>query len=179
MTTQPGSVAEQIDWEGALWECIAHLQALIRMDTVNPPGREMGVARYMDDVLRGAGIETTLLEPAPGRAVLAARLRGSGKHRPVMLLAHMDVVGVERERWSTNPFGGEILDGFVYGRGAIDDKGMLAVNLQTMLLLNQHVVKNGGTLDRDVVFLATSDEESGGEFGIDWVIARHPELVDA
>lgn len=168
-----------IDWEGALWECIDHLQALIRMDTVNPPGREMGVARYLDDILRGAGIETTLMEPAPGRAALFARLKGSGKHRPVLMLAHMDVVGVERERWTTNPFGGEVLDGFVYGRGAIDDKGMLAVNLQTMLLLNEHVVRGGGALDRDVAFLATSDEEAGGEFGIDWVIANHPELVDA
>jgi acetylornithine deacetylase/succinyl-diaminopimelate desuccinylase-like protein len=172
-------VADVIDWEGTLWECIAHLQALIRMDTVNPPGRELSVARYLDDVLRGAGIETTLLEPAPGRAALTARLRGSGKHRPVLMLAHMDVVGVERERWTTNPFGGEILDGFVYGRGAIDDKGMLAVNLQTMLLLNQHIVRAGGILDRDVVFLATSDEEAGGEFGIDWVIAHQPDLVEA
>jgi acetylornithine deacetylase/succinyl-diaminopimelate desuccinylase-like protein len=172
-------MADVIDWEGTLWECIAHLQALIRMDTVNPPGREIGVARYLHDVIRGAGIEATLLEPAPGRGVIAARLRGNGTHRPVMLLAHMDVVGVERERWTTNPFGGEILDGFVYGRGAIDDKGMLAVNLQTILLLNQHVVRAGGTLDRDVLFLATSDEEAGGEFGIDWVIANHPELVDA
>ena len=172
-------MAEAIDWEGTLWECIAHLQALIRMDTVNPPGRELGVARYLDDVLRGAGIETTLLEPTPGRAALIGRLKGSGKQRPVLLLAHMDVVGVERERWKTNPFGGEIVDGFLYGRGAIDDKGMLAVNLQTMLLLNTHVVNAGGTLDRDVIFLATSDEEAGGEFGIDWVIANHPAILDA
>ncbi len=177
MTARTESVA--IDWEGALWECISHLQALIRMDTVNPPGREIGVARYMDDVLRGAGIETTLLEPSPGRATLVARLRGSGRHRPVLMLAHMDVVGVERERWTTNPFGGEILDGFLYGRGAIDDKGMLAVNLETMLLLNEHVIRKGGTLDRDVIFLATSDEEAGGEFGIDWVIAHHPPVVEA
>ena len=173
------NVAEGIDWEGALWECISHLQALIRMDTVNPPGREVGVARYLDDVLRGAGIETSLFEPAPTRAALVARLKGSGKGRPVLLLAHMDVVGVERERWTTNPFGGEILDGFLYGRGAIDDKGMLAVNLQTMLLLNEHVVRGGGTLDRDVIFLATSDEEAGGEYGIDWVLQNHPQLIDA
>lgn len=177
MTAHTESVA--IDWEGALWDCISHLQALIRMDTVNPPGRELGVARYLDDLLRGVGIETTLLEPAPGRAALIGRLKGSGKQRPVMMLAHMDVVGVERERWTTNPFGGEILDGFLYGRGAIDDKGMLAVNLQTMLLLNEHVVRKGGTLDRDVVFLATSDEESGGDFGIDWVIANHPAILEA
>jgi len=168
-----------VDWEGALWDCIAHLQALIRMDTVNPPGHEMRVARYLDDVLRGAGIETTLLEPAPGRAALVGRLRGNGAKRPVILLGHMDVVGVERSAWKTNPFGGEILDGFVYGRGAIDDKGMLAVNLQTMLLLHAHVVKAGSALDRDVVFLATSDEEAGGEFGIDWVLGHHPDLIDA
>src|SRR5688572_14841647 len=178
MTTH-SNVAEAIDWEGSLWECIAHLQALIRMDTVNPPGQELGVARYLDDILRGVGIDTTLLEPAPSRAALIARLKGSGKGRPVLMLAHMDVVGVERSRWSTNPFGGEILDGFLYGRGAIDDKGMLAVNLQTMLLLNEHVVRAGGTLDRDVIFLATSDEEAGGEFGIDWVLAHHPEMIDA
>jgi acetylornithine deacetylase/succinyl-diaminopimelate desuccinylase-like protein len=79
LTTHTGTVAEAIDWEGALWECIAHLQALIRMDTVNPPGRELGVARYLDDVLRGAGIQTTLLEPAPGRAALVARLKSSPK----------------------------------------------------------------------------------------------------
>ena len=181
VTTHSTNVAEGIDWEGALWECISHLQALIRMDTVNPPGREVGVARYLDDVLRGAGIETTLFEPAPTRATLVARLKGSRKARPVLLMAHMDVVGVERERWTTNPFGGEILDGFLYGRGAIDDKGMLAVNLQAMLLLNEHVVRTGGggALDRDVIFLATSDEEAGGEYGIDWVLQHHPDLIDA
>jgi acetylornithine deacetylase/succinyl-diaminopimelate desuccinylase-like protein len=178
MTTH-SNVAEAIDWEGALWECISHLQALIRMDTINPPGQELGVARYLDDVLRGVGIETTLFEPAPSRAALIARLRGSGKKRPVLLMAHMDVVGVERSRWTTNPFGGEIVEGFLYGRGAIDDKGMLAVNLQTMLLLHEHVVRAGGTLDRDVIFLATSDEEAGGEFGIDWVLTHHPSLIDA
>jgi acetylornithine deacetylase/succinyl-diaminopimelate desuccinylase-like protein len=177
VTAHSESVA--IDWEGTLWECISHLQALIRMDTVNPPGRELGVARYLDDVLRGAGIETTLLEPAPGRAALIGRLKGNGKHRPVMMMAHMDVVGVERERWTTNPFGGEILDGFLYGRGAIDDKGMLAVNLQTMLVLNEHVVRRGGSLDRDVIFLATSDEEADGDVGIDWVIANQPEVLEA
>ena len=179
MTTHSADVAEAIDWEGALWECIAHLQALIRMDTVNPPGRELSVARYLDDVLRGVGIETVLLEPAPGRAALIGRLKGSGKKRPVLLLAHMDVVGIERDRWTTHPFGGEILEGFLYGRGAIDDKGMLAVNLQSMLLLNEHVIRAGRTLDRDVVFLATSDEEAGGEFGIEWVMANYPAITEA
>jgi acetylornithine deacetylase/succinyl-diaminopimelate desuccinylase-like protein len=149
------------------------------MDTVNPPGQEIGVARYMDDVLRGAAIPTVLLEPHPGRAALIGRLRGTGRARPVMLLAHMDVVGVERDRWTTKPFGAEILDGFIYGRGAIDDKGMLATNLQAMLLLNEYVVRAGLPLDRDVVFVATSDEEAGGRFGIDWVLSHHGDLLDA
>lgn len=179
MASHPNISHDGIDWEGALWECIAHLQALIRMDTVNPPGREIGVARYLDDVLRGAGIETTLMEPAPGRAALVARLKGNGSKRPVLMMAHMDVVGVEREHWKTNPFGGEILDGYLYGRGAIDDKGMLAVNLQVMLLLQHHLVRAGRTLDRDVIFVATSDEEAGGEVGIDWVIANHPAILEA
>lgn len=179
MTAHPAAPTDGIDWEGALWECIAHLQALIRMDTINPPGREIGVARYLDDVLRGAGIETTLMEPAPGRAALVARVRGNGRKRPVLMMAHMDVVGVERDQWKTNPFGGEILDGYLYGRGAIDDKGMLAVNLQAMLLIQHHLVRAGRTIDRDVIFLATSDEEAGGEFGIDWVIANHPAILEA
>jgi acetylornithine deacetylase/succinyl-diaminopimelate desuccinylase-like protein len=169
----------EIDWEGTLWDTIPHLQALIRIDTVNPPGNEIGAARYLDDVLRGHGIETALFQPAPRRAALVARLRGNGAARPVLLLAHMDVVGVEREQWKQNPFGGSIVDGFLYGRGAIDDKGMLAVNLETMLLLKRYVVDAGGVLARDVVFIATSDEETGGPFGIDWLIANHPEALDA
>jgi acetylornithine deacetylase/succinyl-diaminopimelate desuccinylase-like protein len=168
-----------IKWEEALWDCIGHLQTLIRMDTVNPPGNEMGLARYLDDVLRGAGIATTLLEPTTGRAALIARIRGRGPDAPLLLLAHMDVVGVERARWKTNPFGGEILDGFLYGRGAIDDKGMLAVNLQTMLLVHRYLATEGKSLSRDLVLVATSDEEAGGAFGIDWIIEQRPELLEA
>lgn len=174
-----GPATAGIDWEGALWETIGHLQALIRMDTVNPPGNELKVARYLDDVLRGAGINTTLLEPAPQRAAVIARIPGSGRARPLLLLAHMDVVGVERERWTTNPFGGEVHDGYLYGRGAIDDKGMLATNLQTLLLVQRHVVRAGRQLDRDLIFVATSDEEAGGAWGIDWLAHHHRELIEA
>jgi acetylornithine deacetylase/succinyl-diaminopimelate desuccinylase-like protein len=174
---QEGSTS--INWEGALWECIGHLQTLIRMDTVNPPGNEIGLARYLDDVLRGAGITTTLLEPAQGRAALVGRIPGNGQARPLLMLAHMDVVGVDRAQWRTNPFGGELLDGCLYGRGAIDDKGMLAVNLQTMLLVQEHVIRAGAGLTRDLVFVATSDEEAGGTYGIDWIIENHPDLLDA
>jgi acetylornithine deacetylase/succinyl-diaminopimelate desuccinylase-like protein len=91
----------------------------------------------------------------------------------------MDVVGVERERWSVDPFAGEVKDGYLYGRGAIDDKGMLASNLMTMLLLQRTLAGDGGQLSRDVVFLATSDEEAGGEWGMGWLVKNHPELLDA
>jgi acetylornithine deacetylase/succinyl-diaminopimelate desuccinylase-like protein len=89
----------------------------------------------------------------------------------------MDVVGVERDKWTVDPFAAVVRDGYVYGRGAIDDKGMLAANLMTMLLLKRHVVDAGGTLARDVIFVANSDEEAGGDLGMGWLIEHHPELV--
>jgi acetylornithine deacetylase/succinyl-diaminopimelate desuccinylase-like protein len=160
-------------------ETIAHLQALIGFDTTNPPGHELKLAEYLVRVLERDGIASELLEPGPDRAQVIARLKGDGTKRPVMLLAHMDVVGVEREKWSCDPFAGIVRDGYVYGRGAIDDKGMLCANLMTMLLLKRNVVDHGGQLDRDVVFVATCDEESGGEDGMQWIVANHPEVLDA
>ena len=167
------------DWARASAETVDHLQRCLRVNTVNPPGNEIELARVLAGILEQAGIEYTLLEPAPGRAALVARLRGNGSKQPLMLLAHMDVVGVEPAEWSCNPFGGTVQDGYVYGRGAIDDKGMLAVNLETMLLLKRHVIDAGGELTRDVIFTATSDEEAGGEWGIDWLVTTHPDLVRA
>lgn len=177
MTDLAPSADTAPNWEQVREETLLHLQRLLRLNTVNPPGNELQAARYLDDVLRAEGIETQLFEPAPGRGALVARLRGDGSRQPVIVMAHMDVVGVEREQWTVDPFGGEIRDGFVYGRGAIDDKGMLAANLVTMLLLKRHVVDAGGPLKRDVVFVANSDEEAGGEFGMGWLLAHHPELV--
>ncbi|HEX8848730.1 MAG TPA: M20/M25/M40 family metallo-hydrolase [Gemmatimonadaceae bacterium] len=167
------------DWTAATAETVAHLQAMLRMNTVNPPGNEIVVARYLQDVLTRDGIDTKLFEPAPGRAAVVARLRGDGSRRPVILMAHMDVVGVEQDKWSVDPFGGAVKDGYVYGRGAIDDKGMLAANLEAMLLLKRHLVDRGATLSRDVVFVANSDEEAGGDWGMGWLVANHPELLEA
>jgi len=152
---------------------------MIRIDTVNPPGNELAVAQYLEGVFKAEGIATQLFEPVPGRAAFVARLEGNGSGRPVMIMAHMDVVGVERANWSVDPFGGEIRDGYLYGRGAIDDKGMLAANLETMLLLKRHVIDAGGTLSRDVIFVANSDEEAGGQFGMGWLVENHRELIDA
>ena len=169
----------EADWTPIEEETIAHLQALLRFDTTNPPGNELPLAEYLVGVLERDGIATEVLEPRPNRAQVIARIRGNGKRRPVMLLAHMDVVAVEREKWSCDPFGGVVRDGHVYGRGAIDDKGMLAANLMTMLLIKRNVVDRGAELDRDVVFVATSDEESGGEDGMRWLVENHREVLDA
>ncbi|NUO38517.1 MAG: M20/M25/M40 family metallo-hydrolase [Gemmatimonadaceae bacterium] len=171
--------AQEPDWSAASKETLAHLQAMIRLNTVNPPGNELQVARHLDSALKAAGIETHLFEPAPGRGALVARLRGTGSKRPVLIMGHMDVVGVERDKWSVDPFAAEIRDGYLYGRGAIDDKGMLAANLETMLLLKRNVIDKGGTLSRDVIFVANSDEEQSGEWGMGWLIKNHPELIRA
>jgi acetylornithine deacetylase/succinyl-diaminopimelate desuccinylase-like protein len=167
------------DWNVVETETVARLQAIIQFNTTNPPGDELPLARYLDDALRGEGIETVLIEPTHNRAQLYARIPGSGAKRPVILLAHMDVVGVERESWSCDPFAGEIRDGYLYGRGAIDDKGMLAANLVTMLSLQRLLAKSRDKLSRDVVFIATSDEEGGGEWGMGWLVDQYPQLLDA
>jgi acetylornithine deacetylase/succinyl-diaminopimelate desuccinylase-like protein len=173
------TAAQEPDWASARQETLGHLQAMIRMNTVNPPGNELQVARYLDSTLKAAGIETHLFEPTPGRGALVARLKGNGSKRPVLIMGHMDVVGVERAHWSVDPFAAVIKGDYLYGRGAIDDKGMLAVNLETMLLLKRQVIDKGGTLSRDVIFVANSDEEQSGEWGMGWLIANHPELIRA
>jgi acetylornithine deacetylase/succinyl-diaminopimelate desuccinylase-like protein len=160
-------------------EAVGYLRRAIQIDTVNPPGNEGLLAAYLQTVLSAQGIETHVLEPVAGRAAVIGRIRGTGAQPPVLLTAHMDVVGVERKDWSVDPFGGEVRDGYVYGRGAIDDKGMLVAELMALLLLKRRVVDRGGKLSRDVIFAATADEETGGEFGLGWIIERHPELLRA
>ena len=167
------------DWSSADPETVARLQDLIRFDTTNPPGNELPLARYLERVLQSEGIETTFFEPDKNRAAVIGRIRGTGAKRPVILLAHMDVVGVERASWSCDPFEGVVQGGYLYGRGAIDDKGMLAANLMTMLLLKRDLKRTGALPSRDIVFVATSDEESGGTWGMGWLVDNHPELLDA
>jgi acetylornithine deacetylase/succinyl-diaminopimelate desuccinylase-like protein len=167
------------DWSGARAESVELLQRLIRFDTTNPPGNELPLARYLEERFKAAGIDTQLLIPAQNRAALIARIRGNGQGRPLLMLAHMDVVGVEAEQWSCDPFGAEIRDGYIYGRGAIDDKGMLAANVMTMLLLQREIDAGGATLARDVVCVITSDEEAGGADGIRWLVENHRDLLDA
>jgi len=168
------------DWPSVASEVVAQAQELIRLRTVNPPGDEGIVAQYLAGVLAREGIESTLIETAPGRAAVRAVLHArDATAGAVMLVAHMDTVGVEEAAWSVPPFAAEIRDGYLYGRGAIDDKGMLAVNLVTMLLLAREIAAGELTLTRDVVFLATPDEETGGAAGMEWLVRNAPQALQA
>jgi acetylornithine deacetylase/succinyl-diaminopimelate desuccinylase-like protein len=160
-------------------ETVELLQRLIRFDTTNPPGNEREAAEFLVSLFEREGIEARTYESAPERCQVFARLKGTGEKRPVILLAHIDVVGVERESWTRDPFAGIVRDGYLYGRGAIDDKGMLAANTMAMLLLARSLAGTGKKLSRDVVFIATADEEAGGEWGMGWLAKNHPDLLDA
>jgi acetylornithine deacetylase/succinyl-diaminopimelate desuccinylase-like protein len=172
-----------LSWPAVVAEATTHLQRMIQIDTINPPGNELALAKYLATVLEGEGIDATIVEATAARGALVARLRGgrtTGARAPSLLYtAHMDVVGVERAEWSVDPLAGTMRDGYVYGRGAIDDKGMLAAELMTLLLLQRHVIARGGSLDGDFIFAATADEETGGKYGMAWLIDEHPELIRA
>lgn len=150
------------------------LRDLVRIDTTNLPGNEIGCARYLADLLSPAGIETRIVEPAPGRGNLVARLRGSGEGKPLMLMGHLDVVAAEAGEWSHPPFAADIHDGFIWGRGTTDMKQMVAACAVTMLALTS--LKR--PLKRDVLFLATADEERGGHMGMGWLAREMPDLFD-
>jgi acetylornithine deacetylase/succinyl-diaminopimelate desuccinylase-like protein len=156
---------------------IRHLQALLRLDTMSPPGNERLAADYIAGTLREAGFDDVhVLDSAPNRANVVARLHAQEPTgRPVMLMGHTDVVTVEPERWERDPFGGDLVDGFVWGRGALDMKGQVAAELAVMLALKQR----GVPLQRDVIFVAFADEEAGGAFGADWMWRHHRDLIDA
>ena len=150
------------------------LRDLVRIDTSNPPGNETEGARYLAGLLGPAGIETRIVESASGRGNLIARLRGTGQGKPLLLMGHMDVVSADPSEWRYPPFAAEIHDGFMWGRGATDMKDMIAISATIMLALAS--LKR--PLQRDVLLMATADEEHGGRFGMGWLAAKMPELFD-
>jgi len=153
----------------------ALLQELIRLDTSNPPGREGQIDELLASKLRPLGFEVTIVPtPEAGKSHLIARLRGDGSKRPVLLAAHADVVGVEREKWTVDPFGGVIADGHVYGRGAIDFKGGMAVFARAVMQLAERKVP----LARDVILLVEADEE-GARYNTSWLAETHWADMDA
>src|SRR5688572_13440424 len=153
----------------------AHLTRLIAINTQNPPGNEIATARYFDSVFKSIpGVETRILDAGNGRANFVARLRATNPTgRPVLVMGHMDVVGADTTKWTTDAFQATIRDGYLYGRGAIDDKGMLAATTTVMA----EMAKRRGTLKRDIIFLGTAGEEGGPSVGIDWIIEHHPDVL--
>ncbi|MBI5653210.1 MAG: M20/M25/M40 family metallo-hydrolase [Chloroflexi bacterium] len=156
-------------------ETTQYLQDLIRIDTTNPPGNETRAAEYLAAIFKREGIEPTILESAPGRGNLVARLKGDGRAAPLLLMVHLDVVTAEPEHWSHPPFGGEIADGYIWGRGALDTKELAVMELIAMLQLK----REGKPLARDIIFMANADEETGGKLGAGWMVKEHPDLIRA
>lgn len=147
---------------------------LIRINTANPPGNEEQIARFLAPIFKEAGFEVDIIEtPQKGKSHFIARLRGNGKKKPILLAAHADVVGVEREKWSVDPFAGVVKDGYILGRGAIDVKGGLAVFAQAVL----EIARSKVALDRDIILLSEADEE-GGPYNTGWLAERHWDKID-
>ena len=162
------------NWSDARDEAARILSGMVRIDTSNPPGNETRAAEYIKGLLAREGIEASIYERDPGRGNLVARLRGSGAKRPLLLMGHTDVVGVEREKWTVDPFAGLVKDGHVYGRGASDDKGMTSACLEVFLLLHRLKVP----LERDVIFLAEAGEEGMSQAGIDFMVEQHWDKIE-
>jgi len=165
-----------IDWNAVQKEAIEHLQALIRIDTTNPPGNETPAAAYVAEVLRKADVHAEVLEGAPGRGNVVGRLKGTGEERPVLLLSHLDVVPAEPDRWTHPPFEGVLVDGHVWGRGSVDCKLMTVASLMTLLLCARRRMP----LRRDLILAATADEETAGPAnGAAYLAQHHPDRIDA
>lgn len=170
MTSTPA-----IDWPRLYDEAIDTLSAYIRVDTSNPPGRERAACAFLGAILEREGIAYELFDPGNDRVSLRAVLPGDGSKRPFMLLNHMDVVPVQRAYWDEEPFAGLVKDGYLWGRGTLDMKGLGIAQLMTFLT----VKRAGLPLARDLVFFAMADEEAGGEWGMRWLDREHPEVLDA
>jgi acetylornithine deacetylase/succinyl-diaminopimelate desuccinylase-like protein len=154
-------------------EITRFLSNLIRINTTNPPGNETAAANFISQSLSNEGFKTEIIESAPGRGSVITRLKGSGEKPNLLLLSHIDVVAANPAEWTVDPFAGTVKDGYVYGRGAYDMKGMTAVEVLTLLLLK----RNNIPLKGDVVLAATADEEKGGEEGAGYLLKHYKEKV--
>ncbi len=147
---------------------------VLKLNTSNPQGNEDLIAQFLAPVFKKAGFEVDIIEtPQKGKSHFIARLRGNGTKKPILLAAHADVVGVEREKWSVDPFAGVVKDGYIIGRGAIDFKSGLAVFAQAVLDIAAKKIP----LDRDIIFLSEADEE-GGLYGAGWLAERAWDKID-
>jgi len=184
----PSSHLDAATWQRAQERLVADLRDLIRLRTVNPPGDEILAARHLAAVLADEGILSDVVEPFPGRGSISARLRGDGTGGgPLLLLSHIDVVPAPDEGWTHDPFGADIAEGYVFGRGAVDMKAMVAMELGVIRLLASEARAAGRDpasdpipgLRRDILFTATADEEAGGLAGARWLVDSHPDWLQA
>lgn len=192
MTAAPPSAQLSTEaWAGAHDRLVESLRDLIRIPSINPPeppGAELKAARYLAGALGEAGVPAAVHEPVPGRGSVTARLRGDGSGgEPLLLLSHLDVVPAPPELWTHDPFDGDVADGYIYGRGAVDMKDQVAMELEVMRLLAETARAAGRDpasdpvpgLTRDVLFASTADEEAGGLAGAAWLALEHPETLRA
>jgi acetylornithine deacetylase/succinyl-diaminopimelate desuccinylase-like protein len=171
------SASAQSEWNAIAIEAetMEHFQALLRLDTSSPPGNEIRAVEYLQQVLTREGIPFQIFAKDPQRPNLVARVTGNGKRRPVLVMGHTDVVTVDPAKWKFPPFGATRDGGYVYGRGAVDDKDNLVAGLMLILTLK----RTGVPLDRDVIFLAESGEEGAPEFGAQFMIDNHLDAINA
>jgi acetylornithine deacetylase/succinyl-diaminopimelate desuccinylase-like protein len=181
-TASPGAAQAQnsaaVDFDKLSSEAAGWLSGLLAINTTNPPGNELAAAKFIASILEKEGITAEVIESAPGRGIVIARLRANAvpdPSRALLLLGHTDVVGVDRAKWTTEPFGGAVKDGAIWGRGAIDDKGRMVAALAAFVALKRAGVR----LERDVIFLAEADEEEGGEAGIEFAVRNHWDKIAA
>ena len=165
----------QPNWSAVEAETLKHFQAIVKMDTTDPPGGEKPVADYLKQVLEAEGIAVQVFSKEPNRPNIVARLKGTGKQRPLLLMAHTDTVNVDPKKWTHPPFSADRADGYVYGRGTVDDKDNVASTLMVMLTLKRLNV----ALDRDVIALFEAGEEGSSSLGIQFVANEHYEAIDA
>ena len=173
----PVQAPQPPDWKQFEEETMRHFQALVRMDTSDPPGNEQAAADYLVDVLKkeGIAVQTFALPDAPHRPNVVARLKGNGSKRPLLIMGHTDVVNVDPKKWTHGPFSATREGGYVYGRGTVDDKDNVTAALMTMLTLKRLNV----ALDRDVIFLAEAGEEGSTRVGIQFMVNQHFDEIDA
>ena len=166
----------QINWDETARDAANLLSRYIQFNTTNPPGNEIEAIQFLADTLAEHGFNPQILNSAPNRANLIVRLKSNNPTAlPCMLYAHADVVPADPAGWSVDPFSGVIKDGFVWGRGALDDKGLGVIFLQVLALLKQHAT----SLNRDIILLIAADEETCGQYGVSWLLNHHPDLIKA
>ena len=163
------------DWEKIQEEAVQILSDYLKVDTTNPPGKELAGARFLAGVLEKEGLSARVLESQPDRGNVVSTLKGKDGLLPLILLHHIDVVPAEAEKWKYPPYSGAIVDGEIWGRGAQDCKSLGVIEILAFLLLK----REGFQPKRDIVYMATADEETGGKWGVGWLFQNHPDLMKA